>query len=593
MSDNLTIFDEEYAGVTGIKATGTGNGTLTYIRPQGAKSITQNGTGIDVAAYATADVSVSVSPNLQAKSESYTPSETAQSETVTADQGYDGLSSVSVSVGSIDSNYVGSGVTRRSSSDLSASGATVNVPAGYYSAQASKAVTNGTAGTPTATKGTVSNHSVSVTPSVTNTTGYITGSTKTGTAVSVSASELVSGTKSITSNGTNIDVTNYAAVDVAVPSGTPNLQSKSKSYTPTETAQSETVGYDVGYDGLSSVDVSVGAISSTYVGSGIAQRSSSDLSASGATVTAPAGYYAASATKTVQSGSATPAATISGTSASVSTGTNTLTLSKTVSNTPQVSAGYVSSGTAGNSSVSLTASVTTQAAQTIHPSTSDQSIASGTYTTGAQTIKAVTLENLTADNIKSGVTVKVGDSTDDDCVASVLGTYSGGGGASNIVMGTFTTGSTRNAAQSVTIPYTGSGYPIAAMVYIAGGAYNDGTGGNTTWYNSVDRYDVGIWFMSKARTTTAPTYGTSGADNYGVTAYIYKNSTSSSTQYSRTSTMTANTFTNSSQIAASGATCVRFKGNGKTLTVYVGNKSTTAYGFPPSTELQYIIVYSS
>jgi hypothetical protein len=67
----------------------------------------------------------------------------------------------------------------------------------------------GTAGAPTATKGTVSNHSISVTPRVTNTTGYIVGGTKGGTAVTVSASELVSGTLSITSSGTT-DVTNYA-----------------------------------------------------------------------------------------------------------------------------------------------------------------------------------------------------------------------------------------------------------------------------------------------------------------------------------------------------------------------------------------------
>lgn len=80
------------------------------------------------------------------------------------------------------------------------------------------AMPSGTAGTPIATKGTVSNHAISVTPSVTNTTGYITGSTKTGTAVSVAASELVSGTKSITENGTGIDVTNYASVDVGVSS---------------------------------------------------------------------------------------------------------------------------------------------------------------------------------------------------------------------------------------------------------------------------------------------------------------------------------------------------------------------------------------
>lgn len=76
------------------------------------------------------------------------------------------------------------------------------------------AMPSGTAGTPTATKGTVSNHSVSVTPSVTNTTGYITGSTKTGTAVSVTASELVSGTYTVSASGTH-DVTNYASASVA------------------------------------------------------------------------------------------------------------------------------------------------------------------------------------------------------------------------------------------------------------------------------------------------------------------------------------------------------------------------------------------
>lgn len=134
-----------------------------------------------------------------------------------------------------------------------------------------------------------------------------------------------------------------------------------------------------------------------------AENDSSDLTASGATVTAPAGFYSTNATKTISSGSAKPASTISGTSATVSTGTNTITLSKTISNTPQVTAGYVASGTAGNSSVSLTASVTTKAAATITPGTSNQTIASGTYLTGTQTISGDA--DLVAGNIVAGKSI--------------------------------------------------------------------------------------------------------------------------------------------------------------------------------------------
>ena len=139
-----------------------------------------------------------------------------------------------------------------------------------------------------------------------------------------------------------------------------------------------------------------------YEGS-IATKTSSDLTASGATVTVPSGYYASQASKAVASGSATAPASISGTSAALSAGTNTLTLSKTVSVTPSVTAGYVASGTAGNADVSLTASVTTKVAATITPGTSATEIAAGTYLTGKQTISGDS--NLQAQNIKSGVSI--------------------------------------------------------------------------------------------------------------------------------------------------------------------------------------------
>lgn len=170
--------------------------------------------------------------------------------------------------------------------------------------------------------------------------------------------------------------------------------------------------------------------SGTAVTGNIVTKTQADLTASGDTVTVPAGYYESSASKSVASGSAaTPATTITATptiSVNSSTGVITASVNASQSVTPTVSAGYVSAGTAGTitASGSDTEQMSVQAAQTIHPSTTDQTIASGRYLTGNQTIKAVTVSGLSASNILSGVTVKIGDSTDDDCVASVSGSVS-------------------------------------------------------------------------------------------------------------------------------------------------------------------------
>lgn len=179
-----------------------------YIIPTGTKQINSAGT-FDVTEYAEAQVTMP-SPSLQTKSA--TPTETAQ--TVTADQGYDGLGQVNV--GAISSTYVGSEVPQLDGDDMTVSGPTVTAPAGYYRLNSSKTVASGTEGTPAATKGTVSNHQVSVTPSVTNAGGYIAGGTHTGTPVTVTAAELVGGAISINQNG-QTDVTNYATANVNVP----------------------------------------------------------------------------------------------------------------------------------------------------------------------------------------------------------------------------------------------------------------------------------------------------------------------------------------------------------------------------------------
>ena len=192
-----------------------------------------------------------------------------------------------------------------------------------------------------------------------------------------------------------------------------------------------------------------------------------------------------------------------------------------------------------------------------------------------------------------GVTASYSSSTGLLGLISKIGDIqTGGGGATNIVQGTFTTANTGGGTGTVTLDYSGNGYPIACFIYVDGGAYNDTSQGNTEWYNSLNRYDCGFYSMTKARTTSSPSYSTSGADNYGVVTIIYKNSTSTATTYTRTSTMTANTYTNSSTNASASTNCIRFKGNGKTLAYYTGNRGSSSIGLARNTTFQYIVIYS-
>ena len=163
----------------------------------------------------------------------------------------------------------------------------------------------------------------------------------------------------------------------------------------------------------------------------IATRTSANLTASGSTVTAAAGYYATSVSKSVAAGSAfPPAVTITQNptfSFVSSTGKITASYTGSSSVTPTVTSGYVTAGTAGTISTTGTSTytLTTQAAQTLYPSTADQTVASYRWLTGTQTFKSVTTSNLTAENIAEGVVVKVGDSGNASRITQVTGTHSG------------------------------------------------------------------------------------------------------------------------------------------------------------------------
>lgn len=198
----------------------------------------------------------------------------------------------------------------------------------------------------------------------------------------------------------------------------------------------------------------------------------------------------------------------------------------------------------------------------------------GTASGGSATIEALSVTANGTYTAPSGV----------DGYSPVTVNVSGGGGATNFVTGTFTTSSAEGVG-SVSIPYTGTGYPISCIVVIEQGAYNQDI---SSWYNSLQRYAVGQWTMTKSQFTSAPTYDSSGKENQGVTTAIYKSSSSSATSYTRTSAMSTTVFS-SSDATNVAATCIRIKPN-KVLSYYV---STSSYGLLPSMTYRYIITYSS
>lgn len=134
-------------------------------------------------------------------------------------------------------------------------------------------------------------------------------------------------------------------------------------------------------NGITAHDANGAQITGTIV-----TKTSNDLTASGATVTVPAGYYASSASKSVSTATqATPSISVNSSGLITASATQ--------------SAGYVSSGTK-----SATKQLTTQAAKTVTPTTTNQTaVASGTYTTGAITVSGDA--NLVSENIKKGTSI--------------------------------------------------------------------------------------------------------------------------------------------------------------------------------------------
>ena len=382
------------------------------------KSVTSNGTYKPTSGKYFSSVTVNVpSQTFNTQTKTVTPTESTQ--TVSPDNGYNGLSTVTVKP--ISSTYIGSAVPTKGATTItpnsnsqtaisSGTYATGNIIVSAVPSETKEITSNGTYA-PTSGKW-FSSVTVDVPSSgidtsdatataddiVKDKTAYVKGEKITGTVHEVPSGYYMNTlTDTITSSagedvvrmrGQLSDTYNFlfrkgsyvqidmlsskfgdaTAADVAagktftssdgfkvtgtatISGSTPTLQTKS--VTPTESEQIVTP--DAGYDGLSSV--TVGAISSTYIGSGVTRKSADTITPSESTQTIAANQY--------------------------------LTGIQTISAIPS---DYVGSG------------ITRKSAATITPTTTNQTINAGQYLSGAQTIKGD--RNLVPENIISGKSI--------------------------------------------------------------------------------------------------------------------------------------------------------------------------------------------
>lgn len=165
-----------------------------------------------------------------------------------------------------------------------------------------------------------------------------------------------------------------------------------------------------------------------------------------------------------------------------------------------------------------------------------------------------------------------------------VGTGSGGG-ASNVVTGKFK-GTNSNSALDVPISYSGSGYPIAVIIYPTEGPYNPNTG---TFYNLVLRYAISMICVLKNESDTTPDYaGGTATKNKSTILGFSKSSTSSATSYSTFNKQNETVYDNSS---ATGSNYFKLKSK-SAMSVYILGSGSNR-GFAVNIEYTYHIIYSS
>lgn len=163
-------------------------------------------------------------------------------------------------------------------------------------------------------------------------------------------------------------------------------------------------------------------------------------------------------------------------------------------------------------------------------------------------------------------------------------------GSSNIVEGDFVTESEKGV-HTLSIPYTGNGYPVAGLVYLADG-YNSPS--DTDWYGVILTRAIGAAGFVKDDATTAPTYSASGEEPENLASWWveYKSNSSDGTKFLGTAKTMSQFYSSVAPDATSISAIINMSDN-TTLNYYVReNVSSASNGFVGDKKYHYVIVYS-
>ena len=157
---------------------------------------------------------------------------------------------------------------------------------------------------------------------------------------------------------------------------------------------------------------------------------------------------------------------------------------------------------------------------------------------------------------------------------------------SRIVIGSFTgVVSDEESAIDISIPYTGSGYPIAGIFYPSHGTFKT----DDPFAVRVQRYVEAMMAFVKNNVDVAPTYNDNTAEvNLASVLAFYKNNASDATSYTSNGQKSVAVF-HSSKASNSWAACIRIHSS-TAMSAYI---ASTSYGFASGIEYAYALLYSS